>query len=117
MQAPFAHRPLLGGITALALTLGLSACVVTPPHLSYTPPSVQIIAPVRPPPPRVEVIATPPGHDYFWVYGHWAWDGHEHRWEDGHWEHHREHAHWVAHRWDQDEHGQWRLHEGYWRQD
>ncbi len=102
---------------ALTLALGMSACTVTPPRLTFTPPAIVMVAPVRPPPPRVEVIPPPPSHEYFWVYGHWRWDGNEHRWEDGHWERHREHEHWVAHHWDQDEHGQWRLHEGYWRPD
>ena len=117
MQTPTVRRRFVSGLTVVALGIGLSACVVTPGRLTYTPPSVVVMAPVRPPPPRVEVIPTPPGHEYFWVYGHWAWVGTEHRWEDGHWELHREHEHWVAHRWDQDEHGQWRLHEGYWRPD
>jgi hypothetical protein len=117
MQATSRRRQLVSGMTVLALGIGLSACTVTPPRLTFTPPSIVAMAPVRPPPPRVEVITAPPSHDYFWVYGHWAWIGNEHRWEDGHWERHREHAHWVAHRWEQDQRGQWALHEGYWRAD
>lgn len=115
------QHPLRWRLTPLALplllSLGLSACVVTPARVAYTPPAVVITAPVRPPPPRVEIIPVAPSHEYFWVYGHWAWDGRAHVWEDGHWERHREHAHWVPHRWEQDEYGAWRLREGYWRAD
>lgn len=109
--------PLRSGLTVLTIGMGLIACTVTPAQVSVTPPSVVVTAPLGPPPPRVEVIAEPPGPDFFWVYGHWAWGGREYRWEDGHWERHREHAHWVPHRWVPDGRGRWRLHEGYWRAD
>ena len=95
--------------------IGVSACTVTPAHVSVSAPSVVIWAPVPPPAPRVEVIPPAPRHDYFWVAGHWHWEGNQHHWVDGRWEQHREHEHWVAHRWDRDEHGQWRLNGGYWR--
>lgn len=104
-------------LAAPLILLGLSACTVTPARVTFTPPVVVVMAPVRPPPPRVEVMTPAPSHEYFWVYGHWRWEGNEHRWHEGHWERRREHEHWVAHQWDQNEHGQWRLHEGYWRPD
>ncbi len=107
-------------VAALAvpvLLVGLSGCVVAPARGPYVSTGVVMVAPVQPPPPRVEVIAASPGADYFWIAGHWRWEGNEHRWHEGHWERHREHAHWVPHHWEQNERGQWRFHEGHWRVD
>jgi len=101
----------------LSLVLGLSACVVTPPSVRFTPPAIEMVAPVAPPPPRVEVISAPPSHEYFWVYGHWRWDGHSHQWQDGHWEKHHDHEHWVGAKWSQGDHGVWQFQEGHWRPD
>jgi hypothetical protein len=110
-------KKLIHTLCAVGAVLALSACVVTPPSVRFTPPAVVMMAPIAPPPPRVEVIAAPPGHEYFWVYGHWRWDGREHQWQDGHWEKHHEHEHWVNSRWSQGERGQWQLQEGHWRPD
>ena len=105
----------ISSVLILAAAIGVSACTVTPPHVSYSGPSVVVWAPVAPPPPRVEVITVPPRHDYFWVPGYWHWEQNQHRWIDGRWEQRREHERWVPHRWDHDERGQWRLNGGYWQ--
>lgn len=55
--------------------------------------------PKAPPPPRIEVIPTPPGIDYFWINGHWGWQRGEHAWVSGHWEAHRPGAHWAHAHW------------------
>jgi len=104
-------------LSMCALAVGLTACVVTPARVSFTPPGVALIAPMAPPPPQMEMVPANPGPGYFWVAGFWHWDGHQHRWEGGHWERHREHQQWVPHRWVQDGHGQWAMHEGHWRPD
>jgi hypothetical protein len=97
-------------LSATAL-LALSACVVTPPRVVL--PTVT----VAPPPPRVEVIGTPPGHDFFWLPGYWGWQGDRHVWNAGRWEQHRPGEHWVPHRWERDERGGWRMNEGRWHRD
>lgn len=102
---------------ALMASLGLVACTVTPTRVSLGAPFVVGIAAVAPPPNRVEIIPPAPGHEYFWVYGHWRWVGSQHQWVDGHWEQHREREHWVPHRWIRDGQGNWRLQEGHWRRD
>jgi hypothetical protein len=70
----------------------------------------------QPPAPRVEVVTTAPGPDYFWIAGRWNWDGgrwvwlnghyerHPHfhpggGWEQGHWEHRGGNSVWVEGRW------------------
>lgn len=108
MRIPFIFLPAL---------LSLCACTVTPARVTVRAPSIDypvVVIPHAPPPPRVEVYGAPPGHDYFWLPGYWAWRNNTHFWVDGHWEHNREQEHWVPHRWEHDEHDGWRLHEGYW---
>jgi hypothetical protein len=100
-----------------SISLGLSACIVTPPHVYVQPPSVRVWAPVAPPPPRVEIVSVAPSHDHFWIPGYWQWEGERHRWVDGRWEQRREREHWVPHRWDEDERGRHYQHEGHWERD
>ena len=104
-------------VLILSTAVALSACTVTPARVSVSGPYVGIWAPHPPPPPRVEVMPSPPGHDYFWAPGYWHWESNQHRWIDGHWEPRREHEHWVPHQWDRDEHDQWRLNGGHWHRD
>jgi hypothetical protein len=82
--------------------------------------NVAVPAPVlvvgEPPAPRVEVIGTAPGPDYFWIAGHWNWEGgrwvwlngrydrHPHyhpgaSWEQGRWERRGGNSVWVEGRW------------------
>jgi hypothetical protein len=98
----------------LAITVGLSACTVTPAHYSARGPNVVVLAPVAPPPPRYEPVP-PPRPDYVWAPGYWHWENDRHHWVDGHWEQHRPNERWVAHRWDQDDRGHWRLNGGWHR--
>lgn len=105
---------------AATLALGLSACTIVPPRVMIGGPPVAVVAPMAPPPPRIEVIPAPPARDYVWLPGYWHWEGREHRWIDGRWEPHREQEHWVPHRWERDERSdrdQWRQTGGYWRHD
>ena len=103
-------------VLVLAIAVGLSACAVAPTRVSVSGPSGGIWSPM-PPPPRVEVISSPPSYNYFWAPGYWHWEANQHRWVDGHWEQRREREYWVAHRWDRDDHDQWRLNGGYWHHD
>ena len=109
-------RYVVAALAVPVLLFGLSACVVAPARVAYSPPAV-VVAPVAPPPLRVEVMTASPGVDYFWIAGHWRWDGYTHRWYEGRWERHREHAHWVPNHWEQNDRGQWHFHEGHWRVD
>ncbi|MFI5311097.1 MAG: hypothetical protein ACHQQ3_07695 [Gemmatimonadales bacterium] len=68
----------------------------------------------RPPPERVEVIATAPSPAHIWIAGHWAWRAPDfvwiagrweapgpgfRRWEPGHWAHDRNGWFWLEGRW------------------
>ena len=108
-------RHFIAAFAGPLLLVGLSACTVTPARVAFVAPVTVLVAPLRPPPLRVEVITPAPSHEYFWVSGHWRWEGDEHRWHEGHWERHRQYEQWVAPRWEQNDHGQWRFHDGYWR--
>jgi hypothetical protein len=105
----------LGSIAATAL-LSLSACIVTPAHVSGPRTEYPVVM-VAPPPPQVEVVSPPPSPDVFWQPGYWGWQNERHLWVAGHWERHRQGAHWVPHRWERDERGGWRMREGHWRRD
>jgi hypothetical protein len=83
------------------------AAVQQPPEV------VDVLAPMAPPPPRVEVITTAPGADFFWVAGVWRWEGGRHVWVAGHWEPHRAGQVWVPHHWVQAG-GSWHLRGGFW---
>jgi hypothetical protein len=94
------------GWLSLACALVLGACVVTPRG---------VYAPVRvaPPPERAEVMSTAPGPNYFWIRGHWAWEGDRHVWVPGHWEARRTASHWVPARWVQNG-PEWEYVAGHW---
>lgn len=109
MKIPFVSAGMV-----LAISIGLSACTVTPAHYSARGPNVVVWAPVAPPPPRYEMVP-PPRSDYVWAPGYWHWENERHHWVDGHWEQHRPNERWVDHRWDQDDRGHWRLNGGWHR--
>jgi hypothetical protein len=77
---------------------------------------VEVIASEEPPIPIVEVVPLAPGPEYFWIGGHWHWNG-GWVWMRGHYDRHP-HFHpgagWVAGRWDR-RGGIWAWHEGHWR--
>ena len=52
-----------------------------------------------PPEPQVEQYGDPPGPDYFWVKGHWRWEGRRYVWTPGHWAQ-GGHGNWVPGHWE-----------------
>jgi len=56
------------------------AVVVNPPG-----PGKVVLAPTRPPAPRVEVRGAAPSPGHLWVGGHWSWSGGRYTWKSGHW--------------------------------
>lgn len=103
-------------LPATVLTMALSACVVAPHRGAYIPP-ITVVAPMAPPPMRVEVISNSPGPGFLWVAGFWRWDGRQHQWEQGRWEQKRERERWVPHHWAPDGRGQRQSHDGRWRRE
>jgi hypothetical protein len=129
--------------TTLALVLGLtaclSACVVVPPRERHagglppppnptpvynTPPPVYSPPPVYAPAPTVQVVPAPPplrseqrlaapAAHWFWVDGHWRWDGQRHQWEPGRWVEPRHGESHVGARWV-NEGGTWVYHPARW---
>ena len=57
-----------------------------------------IVAPVAPPPPRVEVMPAPRA-GYVWDQGHWHWRHGRYVWIPGHWQGVRAGYHWVPGHW------------------
>jgi WXXGXW repeat (2 copies) len=76
----------------------------------------EVIASEEPPAPIVEAIPVAPGPDYFWIGGHWHWNG-GWVWIGGHYDRHP-HFHpggyWEAGHWAHHGNG-WVWHEGHWR--
>ena len=77
---------------------------------------VEVVAAEAPPAPIVEVIPAQPGPDFFWIGGHWHWNG-GWVWVRGHYDRHP-HFHpgggWVEGRWDR-RGGSFVWVEGHWR--
>lgn len=71
-----------------------------------------IVAPMAPPPPRVEVMPAPRA-GYAWDHGHWRWDHGQYVWIPGHWQPVRVGYHWVPGHWDQ-RGPHWHWVEGHW---
>jgi WXXGXW repeat (2 copies) len=70
------------------LPLGLFSTAVAT-LIAFSSPAAQaqaiIVAPMAPPPPRVEVMPAPrPG--YVWDNGRWRWDHGRYVWVTGHWQ-------------------------------
>lgn len=107
-MAGLARRVLLVAGAALALGMGLDACLPLPP-------GTVVVIDRGPPPPRWERMAPPPGPGYVWVGGYWVWragdfvwisglwmphpPGHRY-WMPGHWVHTRRGWYFVEGRWD-----------------
>jgi hypothetical protein len=93
----------------VAVSLGLSACVVAPPRAHR----VTVIAvDMRPPPPRVVVVPAP-RRGYVWEPGYWRWTGHKHVWVDGRWMRERRGWHWEPAHWEERQ-GRWYFQPGVW---
>jgi hypothetical protein len=91
--------------------------VQPPPPPAYGPgPDVEIVANEAPPGELVETIPAAPGPDFFWISGHWTWNG-RWTWVHGRYDRHP-HFHpgggWEAGRWDRRD-GRWVWREGHWR--
>lgn len=98
------HRMLIAAAFAAA---ALSGCVVAPigPYGG--------VVEVDPPPPRYEVIGSPPVTGYVWIGGYWNWVGGRHVWHSGHWAQPRPGYRWAPHRWERSGRG-WRERPGRW---
>lgn len=97
-------------ISALAATLLLAGCVVTPEPYYDGPVYVD------PPPPRVEYPGYAPVTGYVWIGGYWNWTGHRHEWVPGRWDSPRHGHRWVEPRWERDGR-HWRQRPGRWEPD
>jgi WXXGXW repeat (2 copies) len=96
------------------LTTMLTAALTCTAALTATPVFAQavIVAPMAPPPPRVEVMPAPRA-GYAWDPGHWRWAQGRYVWVGGHWQavrvgHRWVPGHWVARG------PNWRWVEGHW---
>lgn len=94
----FLRSTLLGG-----LLLGLSGCFVYAEPVNHGggyssnyDPYEEIYVTVAPPPPRSEYRTASPGAGYFWVEGHYTWNGNSWVWVAGHWERERAGYVWVT---------------------
>ena len=86
------------------------------PESGSTVSTTTIIAPIKPPPPRVETVAPPPYPAAVWEPGHWRWmpGRQDYDWVTGTYlQAPREHAAWVPGHWRQDPRG-WVWVEGRW---
>jgi hypothetical protein len=82
--------------------------------LTAVPASAQavMVAPMAPPPPRVEVVPAP-RDGYVWDQGRWRWEHGRYAWAPGHWQPVRVGYHWVPGHWAQ-RGPHWRWIEGHW---
>jgi hypothetical protein len=96
------------------LSTMLAAVLVCAGTLAATPASAQavIVAPMAPPPPRVEVVPAPRA-GYVWDQGRWRWDHGRYVWVPGHWQPVRVGYRWVPGHWVQ-RGPNWRWVEGHW---
>ncbi|MBS0507452.1 MAG: YXWGXW repeat-containing protein [Proteobacteria bacterium] len=77
---------------------------MTPAHAAVA--MTAIVAPVAPPPMRVEVIPAAPFVRAVWIPGHWYWQTGRYVWLPGHYTYPRVGLRWVP--------AHWRLRGGYW---
>lgn len=77
---------------------------------------VEVVASEEPPAPIEETVSVSPGPEYFWVSGHWHWNG-GWVWVHGGYQrhpHYHQGAYWEAGRWSL-RGGSWVWHDGHWR--
>jgi hypothetical protein len=94
---------------------GHYAVVTAPPPPPPGQP-VEIYATEAPPPDIVEVVPGAPGPDFFWIGGHWQWEG-GWVWVRGHYDRHPHYhpgAYWEAGRWERRD-GRYVWRDGHWR--
>jgi len=68
-------------IAAVLMSTGLAGTGLA--GAASAQPATIVIAPRRPPPPRVEIIPAAPMPNDIWVNGHWAWNGVQWQWMPG----------------------------------
>ena len=49
-----------------------------------TPANAQVYVQAAPPAPMYETVPVSPGSGYYWVAGHWRWNGYRYVWVHGH---------------------------------
>ncbi len=97
-------------IACVALSMALSACVVTPtPGGLYIGPAIA----AAPPPPQAEYYGVAPAPGYFWIGGYWNWVGGRYTWVGGRWQAPRAGYRWEERRWVHGADG-WHLRGGRW---
>lgn len=96
------------------MTSVLAAAITCVAALTAAPAFAQavIIAPMAPPPPRVEVMPAPRA-GYVWDQGRWRWNHGRYVWVPGHWQPVRVGYRWVPGHWVQ-RGPNWRWVEGHW---
>lgn len=97
------------GLISVSATLTLLACAGR-----VGPLGVEIVT-RRPPPDRVEVVGVSPGTGYYYIRGHWGWQGGDYVLISGRWERppRPEYRRWIAGHWVKARNG-WYWEEGHW---
>ncbi|VVD32746.1 YXWGXW repeat-containing protein [Paraburkholderia dioscoreae] len=98
---------LLTSTLAVALTCAAATLTAAPAFAQAV-----IVAPMAPPPSRVEVVPAP-RVGYVWDQGRWHWDQGHYVWVGGHWMPMRAGYHWVPGHWMQIG-PNWRWIDGHW---
>ncbi len=65
------------------------------------------------PPPAREDKPSIERPDFFWIHGHWVWNGNRWDWSSGRWEHERKGYTWAEGHWD-NRAGRWQYTDGSW---
>jgi len=109
-MTPLNRRALFAGASLLAAGL-------TGPALAQSQASIELVVPVAPPAPRVEVIPEIPSDRRdveYWQPGYWRWNGTAHEWHEGRYvTRPRAGAVWIPGHWDRKGQG-WIYVEGHW---
>ena len=70
----------LAAISVVVLAIGVGSAP-PPPRPGQ---QVEVVASEAPPTPIVEAIPVAPGPEFFWIGGHWHWNGVQYVWFRGH---------------------------------
>ena len=91
------HRLPVRRVASLPLACALSLGALASRRVAFAQEEVEID--VAPPPPRVEVVGTPPSPRHFWIHGYYGWVNGAHYWVPGRWEVMRAGWSWSEARW------------------
>src|SRR5437868_2331103 len=101
-------------------TLVLSLCLLAP-GLARAQAQVrvgvvvpEVVVQQAPPADIAEVQPPQPNPSYFWINGHWYWNGVRYQWAGGHWEHGHGHRGWERAHYER-RGPAWVLVPGHWR--